>query len=406
MISPSQLYLQIGRLKAMLSRQHRSRTFPPVPWLSLSFLIAILLLNGCGMGSTNPPAIVTAGFAFISNSGSGSVSAMAMDSSGALSLVAGSPFPAGAGAEFMAFDSVHKFLFVSNQNANTVSAFSVNTGTGQLTAVPGSPFATGARPIGIAIDPPGKFVFVANQAADSISVFSIGANGSLSPVAGSPFTAGNPYGLAMNAAGTILFASNFPDSQISDLNSVSAFQIGANGALSPIAGSPFPTSSTAGFASAIGLAADPAGKLLFVGDHMAQAIVPFTITATGALTPVSALPAAAPACSVSCHNNPLRLAIHPNDQFVYATNVQAGTVSAFKITNGALSSIAEVPAGQHPFGVALDPAGQFLFAVNKVDNTISAYSVNSSTGMPSPLNGSPFSGNLNAPTDIVVVAKK
>jgi 6-phosphogluconolactonase (cycloisomerase 2 family) len=390
----------------MLSSQHRSRTFPPVPWLILSFLIAILLLNGCGMGGKNPLPMATVGFAFVTNSGAGSVSAFAMDSSGSLSLVPGSPFPAGAGAEFVALDSVHKLLFVSNQNANTVSAFSVNTGTGQLAAVPGSPFATGARPIGIAVDPAGKFVFVANQAADSISVFSIGANGSLSPVAGSPFTAGNPYGLAVNPAGTILFANNFPDSQISDLNTVSAFQIGANGALIPIAGSPFPTSSTAGFASAIGLAADPAGKFLFVGDHMAQSIVPFNINATGALTPVSALPAAAPSCSVSCHNNPLRLAVHPNDQFLYASNVQAGTVSAFKITNGALSSIAEVPAGQHPFGVALDPTGQFLFAVNKVDNTVSAYSVNSSTGMPSPLNGSPFSGNLNAPTDIVVIAKK
>ena len=390
----------------MLSSQHRSRIFPPAPWLIFPYLLAIVLLSGCGMGSKNPPATTTAGFVFVSNSGSGSVSAMAMDSSGSLSLVAGSPFPAGAGAEFLAFDSVHHFLFVSNQNANTVSAFSVNTGTGQLTAAPGSPFATGVRPVGIAADPAGRFVFVANQAADSISVFSIGANGSLSPVAGSPFTAGNPYGMAINAAGTVLFANNFPDSQTSDLNTVSAFQIGANGALVPVAGSPFPTSSTAGFASAIGLAADPAGKFLFVGDHMAQAIVPFNIAATGALTPVSALPAAAPACSVSCHNNPLRIAVHPNDQFVYATNVQAGTVSAFKITNGALSAIADVPAGQHPFGVALDPTGQFLFAVNKVDNTISAYSVSSLTGMLSPLNGSPFSGSLTSPTDIVVIAKR
>jgi DNA-binding beta-propeller fold protein YncE len=82
------------------------------------------------------------------------------------------------------------------------------------------------------------------------------------------------------------------------------------------------------------------------------------------------------------------------------------TVSIFKITNGAVSSVAEVLAGQHPFGVALDPTGQFLFAVNKVDNTVSAYSVNSSTGMLSPLSASPFSGNLNAPTDIVVIARQ
>jgi len=292
----------------MLSSQHRFYTSRPAPWLIFLCLLAfVLLLNGCGMGGKNPPPMATVGFAFVTSSGSGSVSAFAMDSSGSLSLIVGSPFPAGAGAEFLAFDSVHKSLFVSNQGANSISAFSVNTGTGMLTVVPGSPFATGARPTGIVVDPAGKFVFVANQAADSISVFSISANGSLSPVAGSPFTANNPFGLAVNTAGTVLFASNFPDSSISDLNSVSAFQIGANGALTPIAGSPFTTSNSAGFASSIGLAVDPAGKFLFVGDHMAQSVVPFNIAANGALTPVSALPTPAPACSVACHNNPLRL---------------------------------------------------------------------------------------------------
>src|SRR4029077_1416604 len=120
-----------GRLKAMLSSQHRSRTSQPASWLIFPCLLTIiLLLNGCGMGGKNPPPMATVGFAFVSSSGSGSVSAFVMDSSGSLSLVAGSPFPAGAGAEFLTFDSVHKFLFVSNQGANSISAFSVNTGTG------------------------------------------------------------------------------------------------------------------------------------------------------------------------------------------------------------------------------------------------------------------------------------
>jgi 6-phosphogluconolactonase len=394
----------------MLSSPRRSRTLPPTRLLVLFSLLALtifLLLNGCGMVSNmTTTSAGPASLVFVTNSGSGMVSAFAVSMSGSLSLVSGAPFPAGAGAEFLAFDSVHKFLFVSNQGANTVSAFSVNTSTGMLAPVAGSPFATGARPTGIAADPMGRFVFVANQAADSISVFIIGANGSLSPAPGSPFSAGSPYGLAVNTAGTVLFANNFPDSMVSDLNTVSSFQIGANGALTPVSGSPFATANSAGFASAIGLAADPSGKFLFVADHMAQSIVSFNILSTGALTPVSALPAPAPACSVSCHSNPLRLAVHPNDQFVYATNVQACTLSAFKMINGALSSIAEVPTGQHPFGVALDPTGTFLFVANKMDNTISAFSVNSTTGMVSPLGGSPFSGGMNAPTDIVVIARQ
>jgi 6-phosphogluconolactonase len=394
-------------MMAMLSSLLIPRIFlaPRLFLLSSLLMVTMYLLNGCGMSKSvavSPTAPTS--FAFVTNSGSGQVSAFAVSTSGSLSLVPGSPFPAGAGAEFMAFDAVHKLLFVSNQTANTVSAFSVNASTGMLTPVPGTPFVTGARPTGIAVDPMGRFVFVANQTSSSISVFLIAVNGSLSPAAGSPVPASSPFGLAINPAGTVLFANNFPDSTASDLNTVSSFQIGTNGLLTSVSGSPFSTANSAGFASAIGLAADPSGKFLFVGDHMAQSVVSFNVGASGTLTPVMPLPTPAPSCSGSCHNNPLRLAVHPNDQFVYSTNVQAGTLSAFKMVNGSLTLLADVPTGQHPFGVALDPTGTFLFVVNKVDNTVSAFSVNATTGLVSPLSGSPFSGGLNAPTDILVIA--
>src|SRR5580698_3772142 len=116
------------------------------PVVGLVGLAVLLLANGCGMTNSNTmPQGTTASFAFVTNSGSGTVSAFAVSSTGMLSPVSGGLFTAGAGAEFLAFDSVHKFLFVSNQNDGTVSAFTVTTSTGMLTAVPGSPFATGAR---------------------------------------------------------------------------------------------------------------------------------------------------------------------------------------------------------------------------------------------------------------------
>jgi DNA-binding beta-propeller fold protein YncE len=122
--------------------------------------------------------------------------------------------------------------------------------------------------------------------------------------------------------------------------------------------------------------------------------------------PVSALPTPANSCGVSCHHNPLRLAIDPMDQFIYWTNVQAGTLSAFNINNGSLVPISEVAVGQHPFGLALDPSGSLLYVVNKVDNTISGFAVNTATGMVNPLAGSPFAEGNSAPTDIVIVAKQ
>jgi 6-phosphogluconolactonase (cycloisomerase 2 family) len=390
------------------------RVFPRLQQVFIVLVSALLLCtmviaSGCSGMMSNmlmSPGQTTA-FAFVSNSGSGTVSAFAISSTGAFSAVPGSPFPAGGGTEFMAFDRVHNLLFVSNQSANGLSEFAVNTSTGALTPMAGSPFTTGRRPTAVAVDAAGRFVFVANQASGSIGVFSIGANGALASVPGSPFPAASPFGLSVNPAGTILYASNFPDSSVSDLNTISAFSIAANGALTPVSGSPFADAdSTTGFASVVGLLADPSGQFVFAADHMAESVVSFKVNeATGALSPVSALPSPAPSCSVSCHHNPLRLAVDPADKFIYWTNVQNGTVSAFSINNGTLVPIGETPTGAHPFGLSLDPSGRFLYVVNKADNTISGFSVNPASGTVSLLSGFPVMEGSNAPTDIVIVAK-
>jgi DNA-binding beta-propeller fold protein YncE len=188
-------------------------------------------------------------------------------------------------------------------------------------------------------------------------------------------------------------------------NTVSTFAINSTtGFLTQVA-SPSATSNPPGITSPIGMATD--GKFLFVVDHMAESVVSFSINAaSGALTPVSALPGPGGSCSGSCHHNPLRLTVDPTDKFVFWTNVQAGTLSAFNINNGALTLIAEVPTGQHPFGLAVTPGGNQLFVVNKVDNTISGFSMNAATGMVSPLPGSPFAEGNTAPTDIVIVARQ
>lgn len=385
-----------------------SQRWLPVFIILLSALI-LLFIQSCATSANRPTMAVpeqTTSFAFVTNSGSGTVSAFAVNSSGSLTTIAGSPFPAGAGAEFMAFDKVHKFLFVANQTANNISAFSVNTGTGMLGAVSGSPFSTGATPLGVAVDPMGRFLFVANQNDNSVSVFNIdAATGSLSEVPGSPFTGvASPFGVSVEPSGAFLFVSNF-NGNAGTGNTVSTFSIdAATGALTSM-DPPLPTSSPAGITAPIGIVTD--GRFLFVGNHMAESVVSFSIGGSGGtLMPVSALPAPASSCGVSCHHNPLRLAVDPMDRFIYWTNVQAGTLSAFNINNGSLMLISEMAVGQHPFGLALDSSGGLLYVVNKVDNTISGFSVNTATGMVTPLSGSPFAEGNSAPTDIVIVAKQ
>ena len=50
-----------------------------------------------------------------------------------------------------------QFAYVANQNSSNVSGYTINATTGALTAIAGSPFPAGALPGSVAVDPTGKF---------------------------------------------------------------------------------------------------------------------------------------------------------------------------------------------------------------------------------------------------------
>ncbi len=110
--------------------------------------------------------------------------------------------PAGTGPNAVAVDPAGRFLDVTNQGSNNVSAFSINATTGALTSA-GAPFAAGTGPQSITVDPSGQFVYVANQTSNDVSVYTLNPiSGALSPITGSPFMAGtNPVSVA--TTGTI-----------------------------------------------------------------------------------------------------------------------------------------------------------------------------------------------------------
>jgi len=75
-----------------------------------------------------------------------------------------------------AVDPFGKFLFVINQNVNTVSSYSIQS-NGSL--VLNGTVATGSTPSGVRVDPTGKFVYVVNNAANSVSMYRIETTGLL-----------------------------------------------------------------------------------------------------------------------------------------------------------------------------------------------------------------------------------
>jgi 6-phosphogluconolactonase len=103
-----------------------------------------------------------------------------------------------------------------------------------------------------------QFVYVANTNSNNVSGYSLGANGALTPVSGSPFAAGrDPASVAVDPTAKFAYVMN------EDIpGSVSAYSIGANGALTPVPGSPFAAGN-----EPESVAVDPKAKFVYVANE-------------------------------------------------------------------------------------------------------------------------------------------
>ena len=134
-----------------------------------------------------------------------------MSARGSLAPMPGSPFhfASGSFADVVTLNPVENVLFVSNKDTATVTVLRVDRGV--LYPRTGSPFVVGAAvfpggigdptlfPGGMATDRVGRFLYVADLTGE-VTVFRVQPDASLAPVAGSPFTTGQPSGLISLAA--------------------------------------------------------------------------------------------------------------------------------------------------------------------------------------------------------------
>jgi 6-phosphogluconolactonase (cycloisomerase 2 family) len=171
---------------------------------------------------------------FVASPSQHSITAFAIDSKGVLTQP-NPPLVLGATVTpaFVMTEPTGHFVYAADSTNNTVLGFSIGSG-GSLTPLNGSPFAVGAQPAAIATTPNGALLFVANQGSNNVSAFVIDAHtGALGAVSGSPFASGGRGPSYLAATGTFLYVAE------SGTNDVAALAIGTNGALTPVAGSPF-----------------------------------------------------------------------------------------------------------------------------------------------------------------------
>lgn len=339
------------------------------------------------------------GYVYINNNvlGANTVSAFSVDANGALTPIAGSPFPtggSGVGGGFFAANritigTVRKFLFVTNEQTNNISVFSIDPATGVLTLVPGSPFPTGGASgsgISLGVTPDNQFLFASSSGSNNITVFSIAANGTLTSISGSPFAAGGlPDGIKVSPDGRFLAVALIsPDA-------VGIFSIATNGALTPVLGSPFPATA---LGTVTGVDINCASSLLFGGEAslIGTHIDVFSIGSNGTLTPTPGSPFNNQGTGVNSNV----VVLSPSDGHLFVSNQVSNTITVFNVaSDGTLSSVPGSPfadPGGAPTIMATNEAGTLLY-VNKVNGAISVFRI-AADGKLTPVPGSPFATSL------------
>jgi 6-phosphogluconolactonase len=312
--------------------------------------------GGDYVGNSDIVVTPSGNFLYAANDANSQINGYATNSSGALSLIAGSPFAAQPSSLVLggfAVDPGGKFLYAGSQSGYGVVGFTIDSTTGALTPVPGGPFSTGigTPPAKLSIDPTGSFLY-ASTVTDDISI---------------PIPGYNVWGFTIDSA---------------------------TGALSSIVGSPF---ATVGNAQPFGLKVDPSGKFLYVALSNAGSVAAFTIDGTtGALTSVAGSPFATASTEAT---QTYEIALTPSGKFLYAFNLNGNTMSAFTIdpASGALSTVAGSPFPVNPEGegqIIVDPSGQFLYLTigSSSSNAFVIFDIDASTGTLSPNPESPVAG--------------
>ena len=307
---------------------------------------------------------------FVDNNASDTISAFTINSDGSLTPASGTAVKTGSMPTGMAIDPGGKFLFVANQGSSNLSVYSINgtsltevSGSPFSTIVAGTTVAT--LPSAVAVSASGNFLYVANDFTGTVSAFKIGSSGGLIALGPSPYSVGiAPSGLGIPPGGAFLYVAN------TGSNDVSAFAIcdkvvttcanpnSPDGTLTPVAGSPF----SAGLGP-VAIAADPSFNFLYVLDKQSSQLSEYAYApGSGVLSPLST-----PAVSTGL--TPFSFVIiagttgtnlgntltNPTD-FVYVANNGASTVSAFSLntTTGILTPLGQPTTimGGNPSAVA------------------------------------------------------
>jgi 6-phosphogluconolactonase len=305
-------------------------------------------------------------------------------------VVAASP-PGGGG---------HVYVNDNTAGTNTIAAFNRHA-DGTLTPLQGSPFRAGGAGTGtvtgsqgsLQVTADGRYLLAADAGSNQISVLRIRPDGTLRAVDGSPVWSGGIKPVSIAVHGNLVYVANDGDGATG--TNYSGFFLDGGGHLAPIGGSTvaLPNTSNPGDILFNSTGANLIGVEVGTTDPSTFLIDSFVVGRDGRLIPAAGSPfaaqAAGPFGSEFSPANPSRL---------YVSNAHGGagngSISAFSAAaDGTLTSIGGSPYADGrtaPCWVEISHDGKYLFTVNTGSTDISSYRIEAS-GSLTLLGTTPFS---------------
>ncbi len=352
--------------------------------------------------------------------------------------------------------SYNGLVVVSTQGNADMDTFSLDLGNGHIQQIfnsAGPP--TSGQPTAVVLDPAGDYAYVmvfqsaaVNASLTGIESFQVASDGklgsgktySLLPIQFIP--AGTnviesipalPVTMVLDSSGSFLFVADAASRDGSNNEvpgAVSVFAV-KNGGLTEVAGSPFTVAELPGgitrgqtptpsalaitptvYPSAFAVCSGnvpPTTENLYVTDSNNYVVLNYSVSSTGALTPVS---------ENATGTVPSGVTVDPCNRFVYVSNSQPdNSVSAFTIcttislptcpnADYSLLPVSSTLAttGNNPGPLLMDAYANFLYVLNTGGNSISAFKVSTTTGSLTPLSPTPIptSGPNGYPTSMAI----
>jgi len=309
--------------------------------------------SGAGLAEQGAIQITPDGrFVIAVDAGSNQISVLRILGNGSLSLVPGGIVSSGG----ILPDSVAvhgNLVYVANSGngGSNYTGFQLRP-NGRLDPIPGSTvtLAANAAPADVLFNGTGTKLAGTDVGTSVIDSFTVGSDGRLTAAPDSPFPAQGlgPFGSEFRPTNPDqLFVSNAHNVG-AGTGTISAYADSSNGTLSPVAGSPFADQQTA--PCWVEITHD--GQFLFTVNTGSGEISRYQIAPDGALTLLGSTPV-----GKTGGVGAVDARLSPDGRYLYVDESRIGAVGAFAVNGGNLTELGTspfaLPAGATPAGIAV-----------------------------------------------------